>query len=288
MKHAIQLPAGAETYIEKYRGKTIVVKYGGNAMTTGTLKDAVMEDVLFLTGLGMRIVLVHGGGPEINRMLSLLGRESRFVGGLRYTDADTMEVVQMVLAGKVNKDLVCRLAAMGGRALGLCGADAGMLLCERHTAADLGLVGDIVKTDPGVITTALDAGMIPVSATIGADLHGRSYNINADTAAAAVAVALGASRLISLTDIRGLLMDPHDESTLIPDVGLSQIPALIDSGVISGGMIPKIECCADCIGKGVGGAVITDGRVPHAILLELLSEHGNGTLIYNDKETRKV
>ena len=194
----------------------------------------------------------------------------------------------MVLAGKVNKDLVCRLAAMGGRALGLCGADAGMLLCERHTGADLGLVGDIVKTDPLVITTALDAGMIPVIATIGADLHGRSYNINADTAAAAVAVALGASRLISLTDIRGLLMDPHDESTLIPDVGLSQIPALIDSGVISGGMIPKIECCADCIGKGVGGAVITDGRVPHAILLELLSEHGNGTLIYNDKETRKA
>ena len=206
MKHAIQLPAGAETYIEKYRGKTIVVKYGGNAMTTGTLKDAVMEDVLFLTGLGMRIVLVHGGGPEINRMLSLLGRESRFVGGLRYTDADTMEVVQMVLAGKVNKALVTFLEAKGGKAMGICGMD-GRLIEAKIKDERLGYVGEIVKVNIQPLLDLIEKNYIPVVSTVGCDTQGNVYNINADTAAAYLAGAMGAYRLISMTDINGILRD---------------------------------------------------------------------------------
>ncbi|MCI8525982.1 MAG: acetylglutamate kinase [Oscillospiraceae bacterium] len=266
--------------MKKYTGKTIVVKYGGNAMVNEELKDAVMEDIILLNMLGIKTVLVHGGGPEINHLLHRLGLEPRFVGGLRYTDAETMEVVQMVLAGKLNKDLVARLCARHGKAIGLCGVDAGMLRCRRHTEEELGYVGDIVSVNTFPVEQALSSGMIPVIATIGADEDGETYNINADTAAAAIAIALGACKLVSLTDIPGLLMDKDDESTLIHEVKISQVPKLVAQGIISGGMLPKISCCVDSIAKGVREAVIIDGRKTHAILLEMFSDQGNGTLFY--------
>ena len=270
----------AQPYMKKYTGKTIVVKYGGNAMIAENLKDAVMEDIILLNMLGIRTVLVHGGGPEINNLLHRIGKESKFVNGLRYTDLETMEVVQMVLAGKINKDLVARLCARNGKAIGLCGVDAGMIRCRKHTNEELGYVGDIVDVNTFPITQALDSGMIPVIATIGADEEGETYNINADTAAAAIAIALGACKLVSLTDIPGLLMDKNDESTLIHEVKISSVPRLVAEGVISGGMLPKIACCVDSIAKGVKEAVIIDGRKEHAILLEMFSDLGNGTLFY--------
>ncbi len=270
----------AQPYMKKYTGKIVVVKYGGNAMVDEHLKDAVMEDIILMNMLGIRTVLVHGGGPEINQLLQRLGKESRFVGGLRYTDQETMEVVQMVLAGKINKDLVARLCARNGKAIGLCGVDAGMIQCRRHSEEDLGLVGDIVGVNVFPIVQALESGMIPVVATIGADGEGQTYNINADTAAAALAIGLGACKLVALTDIPGLLMDKDDESTLIHEVQISRVPKLVAQGVISGGMLPKIACCVDSIAKGVQEAVIIDGRKEHAILLEMFSDQGNGTLFY--------
>jgi acetylglutamate kinase len=270
----------AQPYMKKYTGKTIVVKYGGNAMVAENLKDAVMEDIILLNMLGIRTVLVHGGGPEINNLLHKIGKEPKFVNGLRYTDAETMEVVQMVLAGKINKDLVARLCARHGRAIGLCGVDAGMIRCRKHVEEELGYVGDIVDVNTFPIVQALDSGMIPVIATIGADDQGETYNINADTAAAAIAIALGACKLVSLTDIPGLLMDKNDESTLIHEVKIGSVPKLVADGVISGGMLPKIACCVDSIAKGVKEAVIIDGRKEHAILLEMFSDLGNGTLFY--------
>lgn len=270
----------AQPYMKKYTGRIVVVKYGGNAMIAENLKDAVMEDIILLNMLGIRTVLVHGGGPEINHLLKRLGKEPRFVGGLRYTDSETMEAVQMVLAGKINKDLVARLCTRNGRAIGLCGVDAGMIRCKRHTEEELGYVGDIVEVNPFPITQALDSGMIPVIASIGADEDGETYNINADTAAAAIAISLGACKLVSLTDIPGLLMDKDDESTLIHEVKISHVPKLVADGVITGGMLPKIACCVDSIAKGVREAVIIDGRKEHAILLEMFSDQGNGTLFY--------
>lgn len=270
----------AHPYMRKYAGKIVVVKYGGNAMVADNLKDAVMEDMILLNMLGIQTVLVHGGGPEINSLLKRVGKEPKFVNGLRYTDEETMEVVQMVLAGKINKDLVARLCARGGKAMGLCGVDGGMIRCEKHKETELGMVGDIVEVDPTPIERLLDVGMIPVIATIGADKDGETYNINADTAAAAIAIALGACKLVSLTDIPGLLMDKDDESTLIHDVKISSVPSLVAKGVISGGMLPKISCCVDSIAKGVKEAVIIDGRKEHAILLEMFSDLGNGTLFY--------
>lgn len=271
----------AQPYMKKYTGKTVVVKYGGNAMINEDLKNAVMEDVILMNMLGIKTVLVHGGGPEINAMLRKIGKEPKFVSGLRYTDAETMEVVQMVLAGKINKDLVARLCSHNGHAIGLCGVDAGMLICRRHTAEDLGFVGDITAVNPFPVVQALDSGMIPVIATIGADTAGNPYNINADTAAAAIAIALGACKLVSLTDIPGLLMNQDDETSLLHEVKISSVPQLVANGVISGGMLPKISCCVDSIAKGVKEAVIIDGRVLHAILLEMFSDQGNGTLFYN-------
>lgn len=270
----------AQPYMKKYTGKTIVVKYGGNAMIDERLKDAVMEDIILLNMLGVKTVLVHGGGPDINKLLKQIGKEAKFVNGLRYTDEETMEVVQMVLAGRVNKDLVARLCARNGKAIGLCGVDAGMIRCEKHAEQDLGLVGDIVDVNTFPVEQALNSGLIPVVATIGADSEGRTYNINADTAAAALAIALGACKLVSLTDIPGLLMDKDDESTLIHEVKISNVPKLVAQGVISGGMLPKIACCVDSIAKGVKEAVIIDGRKEHAILLEMFSDLGNGTLFY--------
>ena len=271
----------ATPYIQKYHGKTMVVKYGGNAMINEELKNAVMNDLVTLTLLGVRVVLVHGGGPSINKMLKAIGHESRFVDGLRYTDEETMDVVQQVLCGRVNKNLVATLNRLGGRALGLCGLD-GALFQARLLDERFGLVGEITKVDPTPVNDALDNNYIPVVSTValGTDAE-TSYNINADTAAAKLAVALGAEKLILLTDVRGLLRDPKDERTLIPELQLSQVPALVREGVISGGMIPKVDCCVEAVRSGVKSAIILDGRVPHSILIELLSNEGIGTMLVN-------
>lgn len=267
----------ATPYIQKYHGKTLVIKYGGNAMVNDTLKLAVMNDLVTLTLLGVRVVLVHGGGPAINEMLARVGKESRFVGGLRYTDKETMDIVQQVLAGQVNKDLV---ALLKGRGVGLCGMDGHMITCRRKTDADLGFVGEIEKVNTALIDHLLDDSFIPVIATVGMDRDGVPFNINADTAAAEIAVALHAEKLVSMTDIAGLLYDKNDEKTLIPEVELGDIERYKREGIIAGGMLPKIEGMADAIRKGVREAVIIDGRVPHSILLEMFSDRGAGTMFY--------
>ncbi len=268
-------------YIQKYFGKTIVIKYGGNAMQSEELKQAVMSDIVLLSAVGIHVVLVHGGGPEITALLKKMGKESRFIGGLRYTDAETAEAAQMVLAGKLNKDLVALLERHGGRAVGLCGIDGGMFRVEkRQGEVDLGFVGEVADVDTTVITDALNLGYIPVIATVGCDRAGDVYNINADTAAAAVASRLGAENLILMTDIRGLLRDKDDETTLIPDVQVSQVPSLVRDGVISGGMIPKIECCVEAVRRGVNRTFIIDGRIPHSILIEMFSDEGIGTMFH--------
>lgn len=262
-------------FIQQYQGQTIVVKYGGNAMINAELKQAVMADILQLHQLGMKIVLVHGGGPEISQGLKLLGKESQFINGLRVTDQDTIDVVLQMLAGKVNKSLVAQLQ---GKGIGLSGIDGSLLQCEKLTGeVDLGFVGEIVKVNAKVLEIALASGLIPVISTVGADQNGTIYNINADTAASQIAIALKAQKLVSMTDIAGLLRDRNDESTLIPHATLAEVDRLIAEGVIAGGMIPKIACCTDFIKAGGQQAVILDGRVPHAILTEMLSDQANGT-----------
>ena len=274
-----QVLAEALPYIQKYYGKTIVVKYGGNAMISEELRQAVISDIILLHLVGIQVVVVHGGGPEISAMLKKIGKESKFVDGLRYTDAETMEVVQQVLCGKVNKDLVATLNAVGGRALGLCGMDAGLFQAKKLDEK-YGLVGEMVQVDPAIVNDALSDGYIPVVSTVAQGMDGETaYNINADTAAAKLAVALGAEKLILLTDVRGLLLDPKDESTLLPVVELSKVPGLIKDGVIQGGMIPKVDCCVEAVRSGVKNAVILDGRIPHSILIELLSNEGIGTML---------
>ena len=272
-----QLFSEATPYIQKYHGSTMVIKYGGNAMINEELKSAVMNDLITLTLLGVRVVLVHGGGPAINQTLKAIGHESRFVNGLRYTDEVTMRVVQQVLAGEVNKDLV---ALLRGRGVGLCGMDGQMITCSRKSDVDLGYVGEINNVNTTLINHLLDDAFIPVIATLGMDENGVAYNINADTAAARIAIALKAEKLVSMTDIAGLLMDKDDESTLIPSVEVSEIEGYKNQGVISGGMIPKIDGMADAIYQGVHEACIIDGRVPHSILLEIFSDRGSGTLFY--------
>ena len=267
----------AMPYLQKYQGKIIVIKYGGNAMINETLKNAVMNDLVTLTLLGVRVVLVHGGGPAINEMLKKVGVESHFANGLRVTDDATMEIVQQVLAGKVNKDLVAKLR---GRGVGLCGMDGHMIMCNRKSDVDLGYVGEIEKVNTTLIDHLLADSFIPVIATVGMDENGIAYNINADTAAAAIAIALHAEKLVSMTDIVGLLYDKNDESTLIPEVEVSEIEGYKAAGIIAGGMIPKIGGMADAIYQGVHEAVIIDGRVPHSILLELFSDRGSGTRFY--------
>ncbi len=267
-------------YIQKYNNKVVVVKYGGNAMTNETLKQAVMSDIVLLHLVGIKVVLVHGGGPEINDMLRRLNIKSKFISGLRYTDENTIDVVKMVLAGKVNKELVTMLCQDNGNAIGLCGLDEHMLLAEKTYGAngeDLGFVGNVVEVNTKPITDALDNGVIPVIATVACDKNGQAYNVNADTAAARIASELNAENLLLLTDIAGLLRDKDDPSTLIPDVHVSEVPAMKRQGIISGGMIPKIECCVEAIRRGVKKAVIIDGRVPHSILIEILSNEGIGT-----------
>ena len=274
--------AEALPYIQKYSGKTVVVKYGGNALGSDELRRAVISAIILLKLVGINVVVVHGGGPEINEMLSRVGKESRFVGGLRYTDRETMDIVQMVLCGKVNKDLVATLNRAGGSAVGLCGLDGGMLQAVRMNkdGVDYGLVGDIVAVQPKAILDAIQDGFIPVISTVaqGVD-EDTSYNVNADTAAARIAVALGAEKLILLTDVRGLLRDRNDESTLISQVRLSEVPLLVREGVISGGMIPKVDCCVDAVRNGVSRTHILDGRIHHSILIEVLSHAGIGTMI---------
>ena len=274
-----QVLAEALPYIQKYYGKTVVVKYGGNAMISDELRRAVISDLILLHLVGIRVVVVHGGGPEITEMLHKTGKESRFVDGLRYTDGETMDVVQQVLCGKVNKNLVATLNQTGGRAVGLCGMDAG-LFQARMLDEKYGLVGEITAVDPRVVVDALENGYIPVVSTVAQGTDGpTAYNINADTAAAKLAVALKAEKLLLLTDVRGLLRDPADEDTLLPEVRLSQVPGLVKDGVIQGGMLPKVECCVEAVRSGVKNAVILDGRIPHSLLIELLSDAGIGTML---------
>lgn len=265
-------------YLQEYNDKVVVVKYGGNAMTNETLKQAVMQDIVLLSLVGIKVVLVHGGGPEINAMLKKINKPSEFVNGLRYTDEETIDIVQMVLAGKVNKDLVQLLHQAGGKAMGLCGLD-GKLIQAEQLNPDLGYVGDITAINPEVINTALNNGYIPVVSTVAAGKNGEVYNINADTAAARIAAEMKAANLILLTDIKGLLEDKDDENTLIRAFGVSEVPYLKKQGIISGGMIPKIDCCVEAVRRGVKQTSIIDGRIPHSILLELLTDVGAGTMI---------
>lgn len=266
-------------YIQKFTGKTIVVKYGGNAMISDELRKAVMSDIILLSLVGIRVVVVHGGGPEISKMLQKIGHQSRFVDGLRYTDEETMEVVQSVLCGKINKNLVAQLNRLGGQAIGLCGMD-GMLFQADQLDERYGLVGHITKVNPEPVKNALLAGYIPVVSTVaqGIDMD-TAYNINADTAAAQLAQALHAEKLILLTDVRGLLRNPEDDESLIHEIHVDEVPELMADGTISGGMIPKMECCVEAIVGGVERVHILDGRIPHSILIELLSDQGIGTML---------
>ena len=266
-------------YIQEWSGKTVVIKYGGNAMISQELREAVMNDVILLSLVGIKVVMVHGGGPEISEMLKRLGHESRFVNGLRYTDEVTMEVVQEVLCGKVNKNLVAQINRLGGKAIGLCGLDGGLFKAVLKDE-QYGLVGEITEVDPTLVTAALESGHIPVVATVAQGVDAQiSYNINADTAAAQLACALHASKFVLLTDVLGIMRDPGDESTLIREMHVEDIPELIADGTISGGMLPKVECCADAIAGGVRRVHILDGRIPHSILIELLSDAGIGTMM---------
>ena len=269
-------------YIKRYNGEIVVIKYGGNAMINEQLKQQVMEDIVLLWLIGVKVVLVHGGGPEINDLMDRLGKKPEFVDGLRVTDKETVDIVQMVLAGKVNKTLVNLLEMKGGKAMGISGMD-GCLIEAEVKDERLGYVGRVTNVNIEPINDLLEKGYIPVVSTIGCDKAGNAYNINGDTAAAYIAGALKAERLIMMTDIDGILRDRHDPTTLIPEVTLSDIKNLCDEGVISGGMIPKVDCCVEAIHKGVKNVIIMDGRVPHSILMEILTDEGAGTMVMNDK-----
>ena len=270
-------------YIKKYTGKIVVIKYGGNAMINEDLKNSVMSDIILLTLVGVKVVLVHGGGPEITDMLGRVGLESKFVNGLRVTDEDTIDIVQMVLAGKVNKSLVNLIERKGGKAIGLSGIDGHMLSAECKDP-QLGFVGDITKVNVQPIIDVIEKGYIPVVSTLGCDKEGNVYNVNADTAAAKIAGAMEAESLISLTDISGILKDKNDPSTLIPHIDVDSAEKLIEKGVISDGMIPKVECCVNAIKWGVKKVFIIDGRVEHSILIETLTDEGIGTMFYKARK----
>ncbi|NCA92095.1 acetylglutamate kinase [bacterium] len=264
-------------YIQKYSGKILVVKYGGNAMVNEEIKNAVIRDLILLKCIGIKVVLVHGGGPEINDTLCKMGKEIKFVNGLRYTDEETAEIVQMVLSGKVNKSLVALITRNGGKAIGLCGLDGGMIEVSMQNK-ELGFVGKIEKINTDIILDCLSNGYIPVISTIGMGKDNKVYNVNADTAAASIAGALQAESLILMSDIKGLLADKNDENTLIEKVYVSDIPMYIKEGIISGGMIPKVDCCGEALRRGVKKVFILDGRVPHSILIEVLTNEGIGTM----------
>ncbi len=269
-------------HIKRYTGKIVVVKYGGNAMVNEDLKTQVMEDIVLLWLIGVKVVLVHGGGPEINDLMSRLGKKAEFVDGLRVTDKETVDIVQMVLAGKVNKTLVNLLEMKGGRAMGISGMD-GRLIEASVKDARLGYVGEITKIHIRPVLDLLEKGYIPVISTVGCDRQGNTYNINGDTAAAHIAGALGAKRLIMMTDIAGVLRDKNDPSSLIPEISVDEAAGLYEAGIISGGMIPKVECCVEAIHRGVDKVIIMDGRVPHSILMELLTDEGAGTMVTGAK-----
>ena len=269
-------------YIKRYNGKIVVVKYGGNAMINEQLKQQVMEDIVLLWLIGVKVVLVHGGGPEINELMDKLGKKPEFVDGLRVTDKETVDIVQMVLAGKVNKTLVNLLEMKGGKAMGISGMD-GRLIEAKVKDERLGYVGQITKIHINPVVDLLEKGYIPVISTVGCDREGNAYNINGDTAAAFIAGALGAERLIMMTDIAGILRDKDDPSTLISEVTISEAKELYKEGIISGGMIPKVDCCIEAIHEGVQNVTIMDGRVPHSILMDLLTDEGAGTMVRRDK-----
>ena len=273
-----QILTQALPYIRRYNGKIVVVKYGGNAMVNAMLKHQVMEDIVLLSLIGVKTVLVHGGGPEISETMQRLGKKAEFVDGLRVTDQETVDIVQMVLAGKINKTLVNLLQMNGGKAMGISGMD-GRLIEARIKDERLGYVGDVVHVNIEPVTDLLEKGYIPVISTIGCDRDGNTYNINGDTAAAHIAGALGAERLIMLTDIAGILRDRNDPASLIPAITIDEARQLREGGVISGGMIPKVECCIDAIHRGVKNAIIMDGRIPHSILMEILTDEGAGTMV---------
>ncbi len=270
-------------YIKEYNGKIVVVKYGGNAMINEQLKQQVMEDIVLLWLIGVKVVLVHGGGPEISEMMSKLGKKAEFVDGLRVTDKETVDIVQMVLAGKVNKTLVNLLEMKGGKAMGISGMD-GLLIEAEMRDERLGYVGRITNVHIQPVLDLLEKGYIPVISTLGCDREGNAYNINGDTAAAHIAGAMNAERLVMMTDIAGLLRDKDDPSTLIPEVTVSEVQQLCNEGVVSGGMIPKVDCCIEAIREGVRNVVIMDGRIPHSILMEILTNEGAGTMVTGDPE----
>jgi len=265
-------------YIKQYSGKIVVIKYGGNAMVNEQLKQQVMEDIALLWLIGVKVVLVHGGGPEISQTMAKLGKQAVFVDGLRVTDKETVDIVQMVLAGKVNKDLVNLIQTKGGHAVGLSGIDGGIIEAKMKNEV-LGYVGEITKIRTQPITDLLEKNYIPVISTVASDRHGNTYNINGDTAAAYIAGALGAERLIMMTDIAGIMMDKDDPSTLIPRVTIEEAKELYAKGIVSGGMIPKVDCCIEALNHGVDNVIIMDGRIPHSILMELLTDEGAGTMV---------
>ena len=279
-----QILVEALPYIQKYRGKVLVIKYGGNAMINEELKQAIIQDVVLLNMVGVQVVLVHGGGPEISKLLNQVGKESKFINGLRYTDEQTIDFVQMALCGKVNKDLVSLLEKAGGKAVGLSGLDASIFKALRHTdiyRTDYGYVGDIIKVDATLVRQLLDHGYIPVISSLARGFdEDVNYNVNADLAAEKIAIALKAEKFILLTDVSGVMEDVNDPDSLIPSIQVSQVSALEKKGIISGGMIPKVQCCVEAIRQGIHFANIQDGRIPHSILIELLSDQGVGTVFY--------
>ena len=269
-------------YIQKYHDKIVVIKYGGNAMENEQLKQNVMEDVVLLSEVGVKLVLVHGGGPDINQTLQMVGKESKFVNGLRYTDKETMDIVQMVLAGKTNKNLVNMISKLHAKAVGISGMDGHIIEAQKMVSEnDLGYVGQIVKIHPELIFKLIDDGYIPVVASVGTDCQGNIYNVNADLAASAIAGALNAENMIFVSNVPGVLKNPEDEDSIMTNIHISDVPKL-EEGIITGGMIPKVECCVDCVRQGVKKTVIIDGRVPHACLIEMLSDEGIGSMIVGD------
>lgn len=270
-------------YIQKYHDKIVVIKYGGNAMENEQLKQNVMEDVVLLSEVGVKLVLVHGGGPDINQTLHMVGKESKFVNGLRYTDKETMDIVQMVLAGKTNKNLVNMISKLHAKAVGISGMDGHIIEAQKMVSEnDLGYVGQIVKIHPELIFKLIDDGYIPVVASVGTDCQGYIYNVNADLAASAIAGALNAENMIFVSNVPGVLKNPEDEDSIMTNIHISDVPKLEEDGIITGGMIPKVECCVDCVRQGVKKTVIIDGRVPHACLIEMLSDEGIGSMIVGD------
>lgn len=270
-------------YIQKYHDKIVVIKYGGNAMENEQLKQNVMEDVVLLSEVGVKLVLVHGGGPDINQTLHMVGKESKFVNGLRYTDKETMDIVQMVLAGKTNKNLVNMISKLHAKAVGISGMDGHIIEAQKMVSEnDLGYVGQIVKIHPELIFKLIDDGYIPVVASVGTDCQGNIYNVNADLAASAIAGALNAENMIFVSNVPGVLKNPEDEDSIMTNIHISDVPKLEEDGIIMGGMIPKVECCVDCVRQGVKKTVIIDGRVPHACLIEMLSDEGIGSMIVGD------